>query len=454
MGPQMEFLKSLVSALPGAASSAFALVAYISVVVGWVIIALKVKRNAQLLARIDKLPSKDRLTAIQLEMGAVKIKDDLTPEQWIRARVHNYLFLGFVILCLARVVVLVVAYSRGPGKADLDITPYDNPKGDSALSTPHWNPIPTTARSSFLKKGSDTPVDNEFNNSSGHYNGFAHSEFTLAYDYDRADDTINITPTLPYLSLLLKGGPISGVHYTWTPFAWQFPKLSIKIVNNTNQTIELTETAIEVKKSVVNIDPVIVIKEDRADVGYFTVANEGWGKVVDPVFTVGIKKPSACDAFPSEQPTITIARPTFDEEDFVRIDKYVPLYLKNEEVVCVFGQMQFANENAAKRKLNFYTLVSLVYPGPGAPAPPDYFYDVFLAAGAAGYTRRIPISEVVKPGEVDHFVVRIATDESASFNLTFAFVSRPKIRLQRTQVFLSVFVPRSHDRIALFTEHN
>src|SRR5437867_5917658 len=104
----MEFLKSLLQALPQAASSPYALVAYLAVLVGWLVIALKVNRNKQLLAHIDKLPSKDRLSALQLEMGAVTIKEGMTPEQWIRTRVHNYLFLGFAILCLAGVVVFVV----------------------------------------------------------------------------------------------------------------------------------------------------------------------------------------------------------------------------------------------------------------------------------------------------------------------------------------------------------
>jgi len=196
--------------------------------VGWVVIALKVKRNAQVLAHIDKLPSKDRLAALQLEMGAVNIKGNMTPEQWIRARVHSYLFFGFAILCLAGVVVLVVASVRKEGIPDVDITPYNQPQHsqEGGNSTPSGPPIETSqapqravARASFRKEGSDSLVDNQFDSSSGRFNGFGTPEFTLTYDYDRAGDTINITPTLPYFSLLSRGGPISGIRYEWSPFA-------------------------------------------------------------------------------------------------------------------------------------------------------------------------------------------------------------------------------------------
>jgi hypothetical protein len=465
----MDSLKSLLAALPSAASSPYAFVAYISVLVGWVIIALKVKRNAQLLAHIDKLPPKDRLVALQLEMGTVNIKEDMTPEQWLRARVHSYLFFGFSILCLAAVVIFVVAYSvRKPGKVDVDITPYSNssiPRVDAktplstnpAESTQSPGPAEPSAPSnrtrrarsmeptaiSFRKGGSDKLVDNQFDDSSGSRIYPSEPDFTLTYDYDRVDGKIIVTPKMPYLLMLSKGGPISGIDYWWSAFAWQFPKLSIKIVNNTDRTLELTEAAIGVTESTINTDPVIVIQEDKYNIGHFAIVNEGWGRVINPTFDVGVERQSACNTFPSDTPNIHVTRSTFDEGDNVPIIQDVPPSLRSEKAVCVFGEMQFTTESAVKRSLKFDTLVSLVKPGPGAPAPPDYLYDVFLRAGEAGYTKRIPISEEVKPGEVDHFLIRIGTDKSASFNLTFSFVSRPASSLSPTQVRLSVFVPRS-----------
>jgi hypothetical protein len=449
----MSFFKSLLEALPNAATSPYAFVAYICVVVAWVVIGLRVKRNAQLLAHLERLPSGDRLAALQLEMGAASIKGGITPEQWIRAQVHKYLFLGFAILCLAAVVVFVVAYSvRRPGTADVDITPYSDSQGHPVspdLNTTSSFDVnatsPSAAAVSFQKGGSDDPVNNQFDATSGDsIHGSA--DFTLTYQYDRRNGKIEITPSMPYLSSLSEGGPIRGVPYWWSAFGWQFPKLSIKVVNNTDRTLELTEAAIAVKDSKINTDPVILIHEDLNNVGHFEIVNEGWGKVLKPSFRLGIASRSACDAFPTKEPTEFISRDTFDGGDNVPIASFVPIGLRGERVVCVFGTMQFATESGAQKSLKIYTLASLVQPGPGAPRPPDYLYDVFLKAGEAGYSKRIPISEAVKPGDVEHFLIRIGTDKSASFDLAFSFTAKPTTLKQSTAVGISIFVPRSQVR--------
>ena len=50
-------------------------------------------------------------------------------------------------------------------------------------------------------------------------------------------------------------------------FNWQYPKLSIKIVNNTNKTLYLTEIVVKVKSSTINKNPILLI------------ANESWNNV-------------------------------------------------------------------------------------------------------------------------------------------------------------------------------
>jgi hypothetical protein len=441
----MDFLKSLLAALPHAASSPYAFVAYVSVVVAWVVIALKVKRNAQLLAHIDKLPPKDRLAALQLEMGTIRIKENMTPEEWLRGRVHSYIFYAFCILCLASVVVFVVAYSaRKPGGVDVDITPYSGPSPqDANVKTPTTNNRLVRTLVSFRKGGPNGVVDNVFDESSGGRIYPGDPEFTLTYEYDRNNGKIIVIPKMPYLSRLSEGGPVAGIAYEWSPFAWQFPKLSIKIVNNTDRTLEFSEAAIRVSESAINTDPVIVIQENEYNVGKLAIVNEGWGKVIDPSLDFGITKEGACNAFPQDERGIHLTRNTFNREDNVLISEYVPSFLQSDNAVCVFGEIQFTTESGVKRSLKFTTLVSLISPGPALPAPPDYLYDLFLKAGEAGYTTRIPISEKVNPGDVDHFLIRIGTDKSATFNLAFSFLSEPVVTLPSTQVLLSVFVPRS-----------
>ena len=55
-----------------------------------VIIGLKVYRNKQLLARLNQFPEKDRLTAFQMELGAVKLRAGLSPEQWLKHKANTY----------------------------------------------------------------------------------------------------------------------------------------------------------------------------------------------------------------------------------------------------------------------------------------------------------------------------------------------------------------------------
>ncbi len=104
-----EFLKSAFSALPSVGASPLALIGYIALVASWLLIALKVRRNKNLLQHLHHLPETDRLAALKLEMGSVQIKGGLSPEQWLRARTHQFYFLGFGILCLVIIILFAIS---------------------------------------------------------------------------------------------------------------------------------------------------------------------------------------------------------------------------------------------------------------------------------------------------------------------------------------------------------
>src|SRR5882762_8752993 len=107
-----EFLKNAISALPSVASSPLSLVGYVALLISWLAIALKVKRNKQLLQHLNKLPEGDRLKALEMEMGTIRVKGGMSPEQWLQARLHQYYFFGFGILCLVAVLVFAIASQR------------------------------------------------------------------------------------------------------------------------------------------------------------------------------------------------------------------------------------------------------------------------------------------------------------------------------------------------------
>lgn len=288
----------------------------------------------------------------------------------------------------------------------------------------------------------DIDVPNQFDASGGRIS-HADPDFTVTYGYERNAGKIHIFPHAPYFSLLEQGGPVSGLRFWWSAFAWQFPKLSVKLANNTDATVLVTEAAVEVKDSRIDTDPVILIEDNPYKVGYFSIINEGWGRLVSPKLKLQIASETAYGSFAVTGEQHNLEVPSFLETADVRIESYVPSDLQNEKRVAVFGDLEYQTERGGSNRLRFRTRVSLVRPGPGLPAPPNYLYDLFLEAGRSGYTKNVPVSQEIKPGQTDHFLIRIGTDKSACFDLTFSFHTVGGARLPDRQVLLDIFLPRT-----------
>ena len=125
----MEFLKAALQNIQGASSSPLAFAAYALVIVAWVVIAWRVQRNKQLLESLEKLPAKDRLSALQQEMGSVPVPPGLTPEQWVKVRSLKYIFSGFALLCLVVVVIIGVSLARAALFSTFPLTVYVHGQG-------------------------------------------------------------------------------------------------------------------------------------------------------------------------------------------------------------------------------------------------------------------------------------------------------------------------------------
>jgi hypothetical protein len=124
-----ESISEFFSAIPSAAASPGAFAAYALAVLSSTAIALKVRRNQQVLAHLKEFPESERLKVLELEMGNVSVPAGLTPEQWLRSRVHSYLFGAFAAVCAVALVVSVVALTTKPpaGSVDTDIGLYKPP---------------------------------------------------------------------------------------------------------------------------------------------------------------------------------------------------------------------------------------------------------------------------------------------------------------------------------------
>lgn len=105
-------LYSFLNAVPAAATNTYSLVAYLALLAAWLTVALRVKRHRILLAHIQHLPPRDRLAALRAEMGLASIPNDLSPEQFLRARVQSFLLIAYLTTAAVAVVVFVVAYAE------------------------------------------------------------------------------------------------------------------------------------------------------------------------------------------------------------------------------------------------------------------------------------------------------------------------------------------------------
>ncbi len=273
----------------------------------------------------------------------------------------------------------------------------------------------------------------------------ADPDFTLTYDYERVGQVIHIWPVMPYLTLLQNGGPVLGIKYWWSPFQWQFPKLSIKAVNNTSKTLLLTEAALNIKSSVVNTDPVIIVEENFWNVGKTRFSNEGWGDVLDPVFRFCVKDIAeyTTDTDVDAADGNELHLPSFSEFLNVDVSDFVPRQLRGERLVTVVGQLRYRTESGATGALRLKTRVSLVRPGPALPKPPNYVYDLFLPAGKARYEKLLPTAQEIRAGDTDHFLIRVGTDKSFRFEISLAFRTAQRVELPGAELVLELFVPRS-----------
>lgn len=501
------FLTKALQALPEIAISPLAMFAYIVTIGAYVLVALRVRRHRDLLQYLTALPEKDRLSALESELGNVKPRTGVTAEQWLRSRIHHYYFLAFLATCITVIVIVSLILYRTRGSVDIDVTGYHGAlRIDRAVrqlpnivSVAHAAEFDFSSHSEPRRSGVDRKA-------------------SVRYNYEKKDGRVVIRPTSALLDSIRNGEEVEGFNYWLQPFDWQFPVLSVKVANNTDRTLLLSEAKIEVLSSNVDTRPVLIIKSPSY-YGAFGFLNEGWGEVLSPKLVVTMNDPSCglSDASVRAEPPVT----SFLETQRVNLSPFVgnelrrevtecsneiesicmdgacsygywedlkciepfdgseicrsvnkPLsaddikkafhYLKEsspEKLIymrqcrhapmCVKGTLNYVGEDGRNYTYKFRTFVFLNEPGMGAPAPPSYTYDIFLKAGKSGYVVTRDLSQEIKPGQTDHFLLRVATDKSSNFQLKLSIKDTKGNNRWSGHVDMEAFVPRSGASLAL-----
>jgi hypothetical protein len=458
-----RFLQATKDVIVAASANPLALAALLLLLATWLIVALRVSRNKELLKSLNKLPSKDRLAALQAEMGVVEIKGGLSPEQWLKNKVRTYYLVGFAMLCVTVIVLIaILVSSHAPAlKSGLDVTLNPSPESvDSPPSQPVVEGAAEPAKAGASR--SDKPRSERKGTSTGGVKNAASivrdvrltaektgilageqnipAERTVTYESVLRDGRTEIAYRLPYQALLTRGGPVSGVNYLGVPFHWRYPELSIKVVNNTPQRMVLSQAVVTIVSSRVELDPILVFNE--MSVNKLVIRNEGWGPVINPVveFSVSEEQSSGELSVFAEQPN-TLQLETFDAVKEIPLLKYVPTRLQHESLVSVSGKVTYGPANDRK-SVQFTTRVSLeVRAGAGMGA--SRCYDVHFAAGVAPVTLQVGLAQEINPGDGDDFLLRLATDKTSSNVVRIDFVSAGGERMRGGEFQLDIFVPRS-----------
>ena len=526
-----QFFSNALQALPHVAASPLAMFAYIISIGAYVVVALRVRRHKNLLEHLTALPEKDRLKALETELGATKFRAGISAEQWLRSRIHYYYYMAFLATCITIIIIVSLVLYRTGGSVEIDVTGYHGKVNTDKTINNYLGLIPIANASGF--EFEDPSVQDSSRKKS----------YSIDYSYEKKKDWLYIRPKSALLEKLLNEEEIVAYEKVeifsiptfvskvdWPADRWQYPVLSVKVNNTTDKTLFLSEASIEVLSSDINMRPLVVVDLSSAH-GMFGFSNEGWGKVLSPELSVTIND-TTCEQ-DSDSIRENIPMEPFLETKFIDLSPYVSKQLRrrvitcendkvaflclgnntyclelkensyrlcsdddcnerfgklqcvepfdgyetcqsvnypfsfneikkwnpgisesdyqsvtyhrlcHKEPLCVKGVLTYAGEDKQVYKHNFRTLVSLGGPNIGAAAPPSYTYEVFLQAGKSGYVATRDLYQEIKPGEVDHFLLRLATDKTSNFKLKLKIKdTKSKVRWSG-KIDMEVFIPQS-----------
>jgi len=437
-----ELFRNAQGVISAAAANPLALAALLLLVVAFVIVALRVRRYKHLLRHLGSLPENDRLKALEMEMGVVKVRKGLSPQQWLKYNLRKYFFYGFLIVCLTLVVlVAMLLHHSGSGlktNAGVDVSlapsesvevPASDPTGGSG------NTAVSTLIQTSTTWGEPQMAEQQ-----------VPKEREVMYRSRLDDGVSRITYEVDYLYLVRQGGLVSGVNYLGSPFKWRFPELSVKVVNNSRHNVVLSRALLEVQSSEIIDEPIPVIED--MSVNKLVIHNEGWGDMIDPTVELVVSEELAEGEVPVFAPaTHTVNLKTFAVSDEIPLEGYVPERLRGSSFVSVCGIIEYGKA-AQRKKLRFRTRVSLQIRA-AVGIPPSRFYDTFLQAGQAPVIEQVDVAQEIRPGEADHFLIRLGTDKSSRKRIKISFLTADGEVLPGGELTIDLFVPRTAGKTIL-----
>lgn len=267
------------------------------------------------------------------------------------------------------------------------------------------------------------------------------SPMAVTYAVTENAGVSHITYRLPYQDLVRSGGPVHGIDSLQRPFVWGFPSLSVKLANNTPRNVVLTRAVVTISASDVDAEPLILFQDSSLDA--LAIVNEGWGEVIDPTLEFSVKAVGEVGDVDLFAPAVEkVSRKTFSTSDSFALSPFVPERLRSADTVVVSGTLTYGPAGGRKT-LAFETKVLLDIKAAQA-LPPSFSYPpAFFPAGKPPAVLSIPLSQSIKAGEADNFLLTLGTDKTSRNSLSVAFETATGKVLPGGTVQLDLFVPRT-----------
>jgi hypothetical protein len=107
----MDEFSAFLKAIPSAAASPLALVAYLAAVGAWLAIAWRLKIVQAVSVQLPHLPEEKRPDVILAALGQ-QVPPHLSAEQFLRGKRDFYVLIGFLAICVVVVVIAAISFSR------------------------------------------------------------------------------------------------------------------------------------------------------------------------------------------------------------------------------------------------------------------------------------------------------------------------------------------------------
>jgi hypothetical protein len=225
-----------------------------------------------------------------------------------RQRVHRYYLISFIIGCATVLTIFGVAVWRSWGTADISVDLYKSSTRADPTRTPPktqrssatWQSIVDEAHADESQFIIPTPKTGKPSGLGAYFDALLWAkrdamerENTLEYHYEKNGNKITIEPHIELVEKQRRGEVIQGFAWSYQPFKWDFPVLSVKIVNNSNRNILLTEATFQIDKSEIDVRPIIVVR-GQTHSGVAEFINEGWGEISNVVARFNVAEYERC----------------------------------------------------------------------------------------------------------------------------------------------------------------